>query len=115
MAEEEKKERKVIEFNIWFIILLVVLIITTAWIVALNQKCTRLESNLATVQQDNARLSKVNSERAELIRDIVKDTTDGNISNKELIKRLNATIAEKDTIIDSLVNPVVDENSGEAE
>jgi len=91
MAEgENNSEKKVVEMNIWFAILLVVIVITAAWIITLNTKLGAANAENATLKQDVARLSSESSNRATLIRDIQIMAVDGSISQKLVLEKLEA-------------------------
>lgn len=115
MAEGEKQEKRVVEMNIWFIILLLFVIIASAWIITLSTKYADLEKNYAELQTQCDTLRSTASERAQIIKEVVAQKADGEISDKQLINRLQSALDEKDRIIDSLVNPPVVEDSGETE
>lgn len=91
MAEGEvKPERKQLEMSIWFIILLIVVIVFMVVFMSMNKKLG--EANERINEQDTLiqELNKKNSERAELVKDLRKQATDGDLSMKALIAKLDS-------------------------
>ncbi len=90
MAEGENKgEKKVVEMNIWFIVLLIVLIISVACTLSMNTKLKASQDQVAELEQKVSTLQKTNSDRAKLITDLTKMAVDGSISQKLVLEKLN--------------------------
>ncbi len=85
MAEGEKK---VVEMNVWFVILLVVIIIATAWIMSLYTKIGEANTRIADLEKSVTTLQSENSNRASLILDLAKMANDGNLSKNALLKKI---------------------------
>ncbi len=105
MAEGEKQEKRVFEMNIWFIVLLLVIIVSCTWIFTLNSKLSVASKSLADAQATITRLEKRGEEKTQTITALVKKVSEGSINNNELIADLNSMLEEKDAIIESLTNP----------
>jgi Tfp pilus assembly protein PilO len=91
MAEGEvKPERKQLEMSIWFIILLIVVIVFMVVFMSMNKKLGEANETITKQETLIQDLNKKNSERAELVRDLRKQATDGDLSMKALVAKLDS-------------------------
>ena len=91
MAEgENKSEKKVVEMSVWFALLIIVIVIATFWIFSLKSSLSSVTAERDDLQQTVTRLSKENSDRATLIRDIRIMATDGSLSQQKVMEKLKA-------------------------
>lgn len=113
MAEGENK-KPVVEMSIWFIILIVVVIIATAWIIALNGKVKKLENEYMACQTELKAKTEESSQRAQLILDLAVLANDGNLSKNSLLDKIDKAGINLDELSAALETPSGDTLSGEA-
>ncbi len=81
MAEgENKSEKKIVEINVWFFIMLIVLIVGVTACIFLNNKVAVLNARNAELEQSVVTLQKTASDRANLIKELAIMNADGTLS-----------------------------------
>ncbi len=108
MAEGESK-KPVVEMNIWFIILLVVIIIAAAWILALTSKVSSLEGQTAELNSKVASQNNQLHNQSQLILDLANLANEGNLSKNSLLSK----IEEAGIDLDNLSQTISDEGTSE--
>ena len=90
MAEGENK--KVVEMSIWFVILLIVVILSAAFIISKNNQVKQLQTTIVEHEKTIARLNKDRELHVESISELVNQVQDGNITNRDLVEKLNGLL-----------------------
>ena len=101
MAEGENKKvegenKKVVEMSIWFIILLVVVIVASAFMITKNREVKELNDTVADLQKTVDRLNRNEKRKTDAIVEIVDQIQKGNITNRDLLSKLNGLTGSGD-------------------
>jgi len=113
MAEGESK-KPVIEMSIWFIILLVVLVLSTALIVRANGRVKEVQAELDMCQTELKNKTKESSDRAQLILELAIMANDGSLSKNSLLEKIDKAGIDINALSASLEAPSGDVASEEA-
>ena len=122
MAEKEEAKKPVVEMSVWFIILLVVLIISTILVIRVNDEKAELATQL---EESQKRVTQLEESRRDLLaglQDVASKVSSngGNYSPNQVVELFSEKLAEAGlnvTVDENLtITPVVTEvDSGEVE
>ncbi len=91
MAENEAKpERKQVEMSIWFIILLIVVIVFMCVFMSMNKKLGEAQEKITGQETTIANLEKERDNNALVIKDLTEQISKGNITNNQILEKLNS-------------------------
>jgi predicted transcriptional regulator len=123
MAEKEEAKKPVVEMSIWFVLLLVVLIISTCLVIKINGEKATLAEELTKTQARVEELQKSRSDLQENMDHLVGEITSnpGNYSTNQVISLFKEKLSAAGLDVEvnenlDIVTPVVTEvDSGEVE